>query len=447
MNNFSPTPLTTRSPREVIAYRADGPVTVVRFLSEAKWLASRLPTHTHVINLVTDRYRFLLGFCASVIAGQCTLMPPNQLAATVDQLAEDYPDSYRLDDDEPLFGECARLVETGQETVPDIRPEQPCAIAFTSGSTGQPNPNLKYWKTLVTGTLGNAELLQLGRRDQMNLVATVPSQHMWGMETAILIPLFAKVAASHRTPFYPQDIADDLTRISPPRVLVSSPVHLDALLRSGVDLPALERILSATAPLSTDKAVKLEKAFGARVQEVFGCTETGIIATRDTVRESLWRLAGTLHLKPEKSGFVVEGEHLPGAVLLPDVIELHGIDRFRWIGRHQDTVKIAGKRESLADLNLRLLAIDGIEDGVIFTPDDASQRLAALVVAESLRPAQIRRALSQHVDPVFLPRPIYLVDRLPRQESGKLARAAILEIFAQRQSARSRPRDPVGRSE
>jgi len=368
-------------------------------------------------------------------------MPPNQLSATMDRLAADFPDSYRMENDEPLFGESACLVDQGCETVPDIPAEQLCAIAFTSGSTGQPKPNLKCWRTLVTGTLGNAQLLQLGCDNRMNLVATVPSQHMWGMETAILIPLFAKVAASHRTPFYPQDIADALTDISSPRALVSSPVHLDALIRSGVTLPKLDRILCATAPLSTAQAVKLENAFGTRVQEVFGCTESGIIATRDTARESLWRVAGTLHLESGKNGFAVLGEHLPGPVLLPDVIELHGLDHFRWIGRHQDMVKIAGKRESLGDLNLRLLAIDGIDDGVIFSPGDNSQRLAALVVADGLKPAQIRQALGQYVDPVFLPRPIYLVDRLPRQETGKLARAAILDIFTQKQSAQPRSRD------
>jgi acyl-coenzyme A synthetase/AMP-(fatty) acid ligase len=370
-------------------------------------------------------------------------MPPNQLSATLDQLVADYPDSYRMENDEPLFGESACLVDQGCETVPDIPAKQLCAIAFTSGSTGQPKPNLKYWKTLLTGTLGNAELLQLGCDDRMNLVATVPSQHMWGMETAILLPLFAKVAASHRTPFYPQDIADSLAEVAPPRALVSSPVHLDALLRSGVALPTLERILCATAPLSAAQAVKLENGFGTRVQEVFGCTESGIIATRDTARESLWRVAGTLRLESGKNGFVVLGDHLPSPVLLPDVIELHGLDHFRWIGRHQDMVKIAGKRESLGDLNLRLLAIDGIDDGVIFSPGDDSQRLAALVVADGLKPAQIREALGQHVDPVFLPRPIYLVDRLPRQETGKLARAAILDIFAQKQSTRPHPRDSV----
>jgi acyl-coenzyme A synthetase/AMP-(fatty) acid ligase len=443
LNNVNLTALTSRSPSEVIAYRADGPITVARFLAEVKWLAPRLPPRTNVINLATDRYRFLLGFCASIVAGQCTLMPPNRLSATLDQLVADYPDSYRLENDEPLFGESACLVFEGCETVPDIPAKQLCAIAFTSGSTGQPKPNLKYWKTLVTGTLGNAALLQLGCDDRMNLVATVPSQHMWGMETAILLPLFAKVAASYRTPFFPQDIADALADISPPRALVSSPVHLDALIRSGVALPALKRILCATAPMSTAQAVKLEDEYATRVQEVFGCTESGIIAMRETARESLWRVAETLRLEPGKNGFVVLGEHLPGPVLLPDVIELHGLYHFRWIGRQQDMVKIAGKRESLGDLNLRLLAIDGIDDGVIFSPGDDSQRLAALVVADDLSPAQIRQVLGQHVDPVFLPRPIYLVDRLPRQETGKLARAAILDIFTQMQSTQPHPHDSV----
>jgi acyl-coenzyme A synthetase/AMP-(fatty) acid ligase len=34
-------------------------------------------------------------------------------------------------------------------------------------------------------------------------------------------------------------------------------------------------------------------------------------------------------------------------------------------------------------------------------------------------------ALREHVDPVFLPRPLRLVDALPRNETGKLPRAAL----------------------
>jgi acyl-coenzyme A synthetase/AMP-(fatty) acid ligase len=104
-------------------------------------------------------------------------------------------------------------------------------------------------------------------------------------------------------------------------------------------------------------------------------------------------------------------------------------NRFRWIGRHQDMLKIGGKRESLSDLNLRLATIDGVDDGVIFMPDPKSRRPAALVVSKQLRPRDIRSALARHVDAVFLPRPIFHVDELPRQETGKIARSKLIAAY------------------
>jgi acyl-coenzyme A synthetase/AMP-(fatty) acid ligase len=53
-------------------------------------------------------------------------------------------------------------------------------------------------------------------------------------------------------------------------------------------------------------------------------------------------------------------------------------------------------------------------------------RPAALVVAPDLAEAQILAALGTMVDPVFLPRPLVRVARLPRNTVGKLPQAALL---------------------
>jgi acyl-coenzyme A synthetase/AMP-(fatty) acid ligase len=95
-----------------------------------------------------------------------------------------------------------------------------------------------------------------------------------------------------------------------------------------------------------------------------------------------------------------------------------------------DMVEVAGKRASLADLTRRLLAVPGVEDAVVFQPDDAVgtvvHRLAALAVAPGLTEAQLLGSLAAVVDPVFLPRPLRLVPSLPRNAVGKLPREALL---------------------
>jgi acyl-coenzyme A synthetase/AMP-(fatty) acid ligase len=209
----------------------------------------------------------------------------------------------------------------------------------------------------------------------INLVATVPAQHMWGMETTVLLPLFAKVSVLHLSPFFPQDIANALQKLPAPRALVSSPVHLEALLRSGVELPSLERIFTATAPLSETLARNHESALDTMVVDILGSSETGIIARSHTYCETLWTLSEEIVLVTTSSGDELHAAHLPETVLIPDIIEVAGPRRFRWLGRLQDMVNIAGKRGSLNDLNQRLLRVQGVEDGVIFMPAGDGRRL------------------------------------------------------------------------
>jgi acyl-coenzyme A synthetase/AMP-(fatty) acid ligase len=420
-------PLTDRLPHETIAFNAAGAISTARFLEEVKLLAARLPEQRYVINLFSDRYSYLLGFCAATVAGQCTLMPPNRLPLTLKQLVEEYGDCYLMGNGEK-WPESEHVSELPGGAA-EIEADQLCAIAFTSGSTGRPTPNLKYWRTLFTGTQSNASLLLGDFANCLNLLATVPPQHMWGMEMSILLPLFANAAVSHRTPFFPQDISEALATLPKPRALISSPVHLDALLKSGVSLPPLSRIFTATAPLSEALARNLEERFATVVTDVFGCSESGVLAARIPSRESCWQASSIFEFVNREDGTQIRAEHLPGDVLMPDIIESAGAGRFRWIGRHHDLINIAGKRGSLADLNQRLTAMPGITDGVIFMPEQ-SDRLAAMVVAPDLGVADILGYLKAHLEPVFLPRPVYLVPGLPRQETGKLPRKSVLEMFS-----------------
>jgi acyl-coenzyme A synthetase/AMP-(fatty) acid ligase len=260
---------------------------------------------------------------------------------------------------------------------------------------------------------------------------------MWGMEASVLLPLFAGAAVGNLCPFFPHDIAHALEKIPAPRGLVSSPTHLNVISRSGVQLPDIKRIFSATAPLPRRLASQLEDAFDTVVLEVFGSSESGMIAVRRTSIEELWNLSADFELVPGKSGFELRAEHLPASVHIPDIVEMVGERQFRWLGRHQDVVNIAGKRGSFEDLNQRLLGVPGVEDAVIFLPESKEDRLAALVVAPDLRTSDIVEALKPQVDPVFLPRTIYLVKALPREESGKLASSAVNALFAELRKART----------
>jgi hypothetical protein len=72
-----------------------------------------------------------------------------------------------------------------------------------------------------------------------------------------------------------------------------------------------------------------------------------------------------------------------------------------------------------------LNAIPGVTDGAFFLCDGASgstgvERLGAVVVAPALSAAALTEHLRRRIDPVFLPRPLIFVERLPRNATGKL---------------------------
>lgn len=432
-------PLITRSPDEVLARVAGRPVTVGQFLFQARALAESLPRARHLINLVQDRYLFSLVFAAAIIAERTTLLPPNRLPATIDGLIERYPGCLVVSDQSidglgrPVLDPRPQGELNGHcPTIPGIDAELLAAIVFTSGSTGPSSSIRKPWRTLHDSSRINAAEYGPGP-GLTHALATVPAQHMWGLETSVLLPWFAPVAMASGQPFFAADILAELARLPRPRALISTPVHLRALAESGLEPRPIERIYSATAPLAAPLAERLEQQTGAELTEIYGCSEAGCLARRRTASEPSWTLFKPFKLEMVGQHHQVLADHLPGAVVLFDRLEVQADGQFQLAGRDSDLVNIAGKRASLADLTETLLAIPGVIDGVIFQPGEDEHgpvnRLAALVVAPNLRPADVRRQLAQRIDAAFMPRPLRLVPALPRAESGKLPRQALDAFF------------------
>jgi acyl-coenzyme A synthetase/AMP-(fatty) acid ligase len=439
------------APGSVMAWRGNRPVTRTRFIHDVLAVAARLPDATHVINICNDGYRFLVGFAAAVARGQVTLMPPSRVPGVVVAIAEDYPqccllvDSSTADGALPQFrielepevgADSAAIAATLPHELPAIDPAQLAAILFTSGSTGKATPNPKQWGTLVRGALATAQATLPAAAPAT--VTTVPPQHMYGFETTMLLPLLGRTRLQCDRPLFPADLHRALAQTPEPRWLVTTPVHLRTFVESGLTMPRVAGITSATAPLSPELAEASERLFQAPLIEVFGSTETGVTATRRTVRDEPWHAIDLFDLEPQAGGTRVTARHFPHEVWLQDVIEPEGPRHFRLVGRSSDLVNIAGKRASLGDLNAKLLAIDGVRDGVIFMPDrdarneaDGSvHRTAALVVAPGMTREALLAAMRQVIDPAFLPRPLLLVDALPRNETSKLPRAALLDLYA-----------------
>lgn len=432
--------LSHATPDAVVAWRHDGPVTVERFLADVRRLAAQLPPGRHVLNVCADRYRFTVGLAASLVRGKISLLPSTHTPETVRQLLAFAPDAFCLTDSPACdirlpqhhFREAEREAAAGESTpVPMIDADQIVAYVFTSGSTGVPVPHCKKWGALVRNIAAEADRLGIEGK-AFTLIGTVPPQHMYGFESTVLLALLSGGAIWSGRPFYPADIADALRAVPRPRVLVSTPFHLRTLLAADVDVPPADLAVSATAPLSGNLAVAAEKRLQCPLIEIYGSTETGQTATRRTAETVEWQLVRDLKLSFEDGKMWAHGGHVETPTALGDIIEPTAGDRFLLHGRSADLVNIAGKRSSLGYLNHQLNAIPGVVDGSFFMPDeeqtDGVTRLTAVVVAPGLERTTLMQALRERIDPLFLPRPLLFADALPRNETGKLPRAALDEL-------------------
>jgi len=442
-----------------IAWHAGQPISRRQYLADVLHLAARLPDAGAMLNLTGDRYRFLVGLGAALVRGQNSLLPPNHTPDMIERLRGLYPSIYVLTD--LVDYESALLVLRhpdehaalhGDAAVPMIDDSADAVQVLTSGSTGAPVPHAKAWGFLRLGAHAEAQRLAdvmgLQSLAGVTVVPTVPSQHMFGFESTVLLAMLGGAAVDTERPFYPADIAAALSRAARPRMLVTTPFHLKSLLDSGVALPAIDLTLCATAPLSPQLAARAEAALASPLMEIYGCTETGQVATRRTVKGAEWQVFDGVHISGNGEASVAQGGHVPLATTLADVLEVINPTSFRLLGRSNDLINVAGKRSSLSHLNYHLNAIEGVRDGAFWLPTDVPAdgvvRLIAFVVAPDVPPQELSKrviaAMRQRVDTAFVPRRVVPVAELPRVPGTAKLPAAAFSAWAEQVLAGTKPR-------
>lgn len=435
-------------------------VSQTQFINHVLRLAQALPAHQYVVNLCDNRYLFLVSLCAVIVNQGTILLPPNKKCSTQLKLITRYEDCIVLHDGqiEVIDKSTSDIgnaptnptvdislldwsLDSTQVDTPQIKLDHLAVISFTSGSTGESKPNLKYWRTLVTSSTINAAYMLIDSTVNHSHIATVPGQHMWGFETSVLLALFSDVALVDARPFFASDIVSLIKRLPTPTTLISAPLHLKTLSEALKNKPEtsiqLASILCATAPLDHKLAQQLEAQFGCKLKEVYGCSEVGSMAIRNTAQNDAWQPFSGLNFDHDAQATRVSAAHLPLKITLEDTLQFDDQGRFTLQGRQSDQIKIAGKRGSLAEVNAVLNRFEGLRDGVvIFPPQDRNvPRLVALVrLKPGVTKAELRQFMSEQLDSAFVPRPILEVENLPREDNGKLRKAETLRLY---QSLRS----------
>lgn len=422
-------------------------------------LCDRLRGTRTVCNLCNSRLAFLITYLAAM-RGRCVqLLPPSGGAAELSAMLDAAANSVVVVDDAEAL---CRQWPTGTRCLLYAPEQTPSGIAdrdlawspawdvpvvrlFTSGSTGRPEPHQKTLAQLVLGAQALGLRLEHeidgGLATVRHLVCSVPPQHMFGLEVSVLLPLVHGIAVLDRRPLLPADVHAASERCGSGTVWFTTPLHLRALAESDEVIANCSAVIASTMPLAPALAARVEQLVGAPVLEIYGSTETGAIAMRRTARDATWRPLQDVRVEPTAHGARVWGAHFSSPQTLADEIEPDGRGGFALLGRQADLIKIGGRRASLASLNLLLQDMPGLSDGVFYLPSTGvpTERLVLIYAGKPLDRDSALNWLSRRMDPVFLPRALIRVERMPRTKSGKLPRAALDAVFAAWKAGKTRP--------
>ncbi len=316
-------------------------------------------------------------------------------------------------------------------------------VLFTSGSTGKAKAIKKTALSLVL----EIELIARQWREQLLdsvVVATVSHQHMYGLTFRIMLPLLLDLPFYTHLVSYHEQLISIGDALNAPLTLIASPAYLKRLDKKLTPI-VCKKVFSAGGMLTFVEAQATEQLLGVLPQEIYGTTETGVIANRSQYKlKQPWQLFPSIEIsvQPDETLSVISPLLFdPHGVKINDVIRLED-DGFHLIGRKDRIIKIEEKRVSLDEVEQRLLACPELaECAVITLQQDTRVILGAVLVLSALGQTKVeqqgklqltqrfRQELRNWLEPIAIPRRWRIVMSLPENSQGKRSQIQLQELF------------------
>ncbi len=316
------------------------------------------------------------------------------------------------------------------------------ASLFTSGTTGVPKEIAK------TGAQFENEANALAKRFGKDLVGknfytTVNHHHIYGMAFGIFVPISAGLPIRR----FRLEFPEELERIvREPSVIVSSPAFLKRLAASctkPIPFRTKPFWLSAGGVLPEDVENRVEELSGNGVQEIYGCTEAGAIATRRIREGASWHPIPSNRVSLAENGCLkIQSSYTDACGFVTgDLGTLAADGSFALLGRADSIVKIEEKRISLPEVENRLRQTGVVRDVRVVPMSGKRQFLAATIVLNDEGVAKFkglpkreinaffRERLSGFLENTVQPKKWRYLEELPQDAMGKIRTRDIQALF------------------
>ena len=437
----------------IISDDRSGPVDYLGMLDEVLPATAGANPHAHRLDGFPDLRRIVF-VGANKLADTLTWHEALALAPTID--------------DETLAARAAA-----------VDPDGLALIGYTSGTTGNPK-GVMHTHINIRNCMERGAIMGLTFTDTE--INYLPMFHLYGLGEVALICICAGVRQILMDTF-DADVALDLIEREKVTIAHGFDTHwkdlLEAQARRARDVSSLRL---GTLPSGTDATVPIAE----RVQDVFCPTISGFGMTEIWAFVSVSFPTDTREQRVYASGcpmngvFYQIGDPESGAPLAPgqpgqlmvkgytvmqgyyekpeataasfsadgwfltgDMAMLRDDGRFVFLGRYKDMLKVGGENVSPAEIEARLMKLDGVAAvAIVGYPDARLHEVAIAYVirtpGSTLSEDAVLNALRGHVASFKIPRHVLFVDAFPMTPSGKVQK---VKLRAQALEALGNPAD------
>ena len=391
-----------------------------------------------------DSYYFMVGLLAMLQGGRKALVTANRQEAFIKEIQKP---GYGFLTDEPFAG-ATLIQDVLQNTESDGRwntfdKDSAPIVMYTSGTTGEPKMVPKMFCQFENELF---ELVKVFGDDWVNrkVYSTVNHHHIYGLLFTVLLPTATGLPYRRHRIDYPSELANIAGEAA---VIASSPAYLKRLAADAEGPIAFKTtpiIYSSGGPLPEEVARKCEGITGYWTTEIYGSTETGGIAYRQSKNGPIWTpfevckmSIGENDCLNVKSSYILE----PEGFTTGDLVEIYDDGRFLLKGRADSIVKIEEKRISLPEVENRLKQTGLVQDVRVVPMVGKRQYLAAAIVLNADGVARFKDQpkleinnffkahLNQFLENTVTPKKWRYLEELPQDTQGKIKMRDIQALF------------------
>jgi acyl-coenzyme A synthetase/AMP-(fatty) acid ligase/uncharacterized membrane protein/3-hydroxymyristoyl/3-hydroxydecanoyl-(acyl carrier protein) dehydratase len=403
-----------------------------------------------------DSYYFTVALLAMLQSGRKALVTANRQEAFIKEIKKP---EYGFLTDEPFVcdaGECsatmiqdvlageASAVENAREIkFGKFDKSKAEMVMYTSGTTGEPKAVYKLFLQFENELF---ELVKVFGNDWVNrkVYSTVNHHHIYGLLFTALLPIATGLPFRRHRIDFPTELANIAGDAA---VIASSPAFLKRLSAEtdkAIAFKCPPIIYSSGGPLPEDVARKACELTGFWTMEIYGSTETGGIAYRQSKNGPVWKPFevckmsvaenGCLNIK---SSYILEAD----GVTTGDLVDLYDDGRFLLKGRSDSIVKIEEKRISLPEVENRLKQTGLVQDVRVVPMVGKRQYLAAAIVLNEAGREKFAGAskltinnyfhdyLLKFIENTVSPKKWRYLEELPQNTEGKIRMRDIQSLF------------------